>query len=157
MAPTSEERHLPGTDAKEENSLTTGDRSKGGLMAATVHIADADRELCDLYGRFFSHHGWQVQTSGGGLECLAQLRQCLPNLLILDFHIPWGGADGLLAVMCSDPALARVPVVLTSTETSAEALSRLVSPPVVRTLGKPYSLTALLNIVCSELGNRQLG
>jgi DNA-binding NtrC family response regulator len=126
-------------------------------MAATVHIADADRELCDLYGRYFSHHGWQVQTSGGGLECLAQLRQSLPSLLILDLHIPWGGADGVLAVMRNDPVLAGVPVVLTSSESSADTLSRLASPPVVRTLEKPYSLTSLLNIVCSELGNRQQG
>jgi DNA-binding NtrC family response regulator len=126
-------------------------------MAPAVLIADTDRDLCDLYRHFFFHHGWRVQTSGEALECLAQLRQCLPHLLILDLHLPWGGGDGLLAVMRDDSSLARVPVVLTSTEASAETISRLVSPPVVRALWKPFSLTALLDIVRSELGNGQPG
>src|SRR6516225_996430 len=121
-------------------------------MAPAVLIADADRELCDLYRRFFSRHGWQVRTSGAGLECLTQLRQCSPQLLILDLQLPWGGADGLLAVMRDDPGLARVPVILTSTGASPEALSGLVSSPVVQALWKPFSLTALLEIVRSGSG-----
>jgi DNA-binding NtrC family response regulator len=124
-------------------------------MAPAVLIADADRDLCDLYRQFFSRHGWQVRTSGGGFECLAQLRQSLPHLLILDLRLPWGGADGLLAVMRDDPGLARVPVILTSTEASPEALAALTSPPVVRALWKPFSLTALLEIVRSGLGKGQ--
>jgi hypothetical protein len=75
--------------------------------------------------------------------------------LILDLHLPWGGADGLLAVMRDDLRLARIPVILTSTEPLAERLSHLVSPPVVRALWKPFSLTALLDIVSSELGSGQ--
>jgi CheY-like chemotaxis protein len=122
-------------------------------MAPAVHIADADGELRDLFRRFFSHHGWQVRASGGGVECLAQLRQASPQLLILDLALTWGGADGLLAVMRDDPGLARIPVVLTSAEASPEALSVLVSPPVVQALWKPFSLTALLEIVRPGLGN----
>jgi len=121
-------------------------------MAPAVLIADVERELCDLYRRFFSHHGWQVRTSGGGLECLAQLRQCSPHLLMLDRHLAWGGADGVLAVMRDDPSLARIPVILTSSEASPETLSGLVSPPVVQALWKPFSLTALLELVRSGLG-----
>jgi CheY-like chemotaxis protein len=120
-----------------------------------VLIADLDRDLCDLYRRFFSDQGWQVQISGGSLECLAQLRQRPPHLLILDLDLPWGGADGLLAVMRDDPDLARVPVILTSTEVPPEALAGLVSPPVVQTLCKPFSLTVLLETVGPGLGKGQ--
>jgi DNA-binding NtrC family response regulator len=120
-------------------------------MAPSVVIADADRDQCDLYRQFFSYHSYQVHTSGGGFECLAQLRQFSPHLLILDLRLPWGGADGVLAVMRDDFCLARVPVVLTSTEASPEALSGLVSPPVVQALWKPFSLTALLEIMSPAL------
>jgi DNA-binding NtrC family response regulator len=126
-------------------------------MAPTVLIADADQELCDLYRRFFSRHGWQVRTFREALTCLTQLRQDSPQLLILDLSLPWGGADGLLAVMRDDPGLARVPVVLTSTTAYAETLSCLVSPPVVWALVKPISLTALLEFMRAKLGNRQPG
>jgi DNA-binding response OmpR family regulator len=92
-------------------------------MAPAVVIADADLDLCDLYRRFFSHHGWQVRTSGEALACLVQLRQSSPQLLILDLHLPWGGADGLLAVMRDHRRLSRVPVILTCTEASSELLA----------------------------------
>ena len=121
-------------------------------MVPTVLIADVDRELCGLYRRFFSCHGWQVQTFGEALTCLTQLRQDSPQLLILDLSLPWGGADGLLAVMRDDPDLARVPVILTSAEASPKPHSGQVWPPVVQALGKPFSLTALLEIVRSGLG-----
>ncbi len=110
----------------------------------TVLVADADSDLCDLYRLFFSRHGWQVRSSGGGVECLAQLRQASPRFLILDMQLLWGGADGLLEVMRDDPELASVPVVLTSTAAFPESLSGQASPPVVQALGKPFSLTALL-------------
>ena len=114
---------------------------------AGILIADADRDLCDLYQQFFSHHGWQVRTSGDGLECLGHLHQDRPQLLILDTHLAWGGPDGLLAVMREDPGLATVPVILTATEDAPEAVSGLVAPPVKRVLWKPFSLTALLELV----------
>jgi DNA-binding NtrC family response regulator len=120
-----------------------------------VLIADADQELCDLYRRFFSHHRWQVRTSRGGLECLTQLLQSSPQLLILDHQLPWGGVDGVLAVMRDDPDLRRVPVILTSTEGFAALLPSVVSPPVVRALCKPFSLTALLDVMRSALEQEQ--
>ncbi len=70
----------------------------------TILLADAERDLGDLYQRSLSHHGWKVQTSGDGLECLAQLRRGSPQLLILDTRLPWGGPDGWLAVMRGAPS-----------------------------------------------------
>ena len=72
--------------------------------------------------------------------------------LAVGHAVPWGGADGLLAVMRDDPDLARVPVILTSAEASPKPHSGQVWPPVVQALGKPFSLTALLEIVRSGLG-----
>jgi DNA-binding response OmpR family regulator len=119
-------------------------------MAPTVLVADADTEMCDLYRRFFAYHGWQVRTSGGGFECMAQLRQFSPHLLILDLQLPWGGADGVLAVMRDEASLV-VPVILTSIEASSDAPPDLLSPPVVQALWKPFSLTNLLEIMCSAM------
>jgi CheY-like chemotaxis protein len=124
-------------------------------MRSTVYIADADQELCDLYRRFFTRQGWRVETSQGGLDCLARLRQGSPQLLVLDAHLPWGGADGLLAVMRDDPGLARIPVVLTSTGASAQPPDGLALPPVERMLAKPFSLAVLLEIAAAGPGKIQ--
>ncbi len=122
-------------------------------MAPSVLIADADGDLCELYRRFFSHLGWRVQTSGEGLACLAELRKDSFQLLILDRDVPWGGADGVLAIMREDPKLARVPVVLTVAAASRGVLVGLAAPPVVRAVAKPFSLNALLEVVRSEERN----
>jgi DNA-binding response OmpR family regulator len=110
----------------------------------TVLIAEADADLRAIYQRFFSYHSWQVQTAGGGLECLAKLRQLPPDLLVLDWELPWGGGEGVLTLMRENPRLRRVPVLLTSVLTSPQALSGLVTPPVVQALQKPFPLRALL-------------
>ena len=121
-------------------------------MAPAVLIADTDTDLCDLYRRFFSYHGWQVQISGGGLECLAQLRRFTPDLLILDEQLPWGGAEGVLDVMREEPRFEYVPVILTFTAALPDSPSDLMVPPVVQTLPKPFSFAALLEIMRSVMG-----
>jgi len=116
-----------------------------------VFLADGDQDLCDLYRLYFSRSGWRVETSGDGIECLAQLRQSTPQVLILDLQLLWGGADGLLSVMRDNAALAEIPVILTSTDTLPDAYSSLTSPPVVQALGKPFSLTVLLEAARAQL------
>lgn len=112
----------------------------------TLLFADADRELREIYPSLLSHKGFVVETAGDGLECLAKLRQFMPDLLILDLELPWGGGDGVLGVMREDPRLQAVRVVLTST--AAGNLDSVTSPPVVLTLPKPFPLSALL--LCAE-------
>jgi response regulator RpfG family c-di-GMP phosphodiesterase len=50
-----------------------------------------------------------------GLECMCRLRNRVPDVLVLEPQLLWGGGDGVLAMMGENPDLANVPVmVLTS-------------------------------------------
>ena len=50
-----------------------------------------------------------------GLECVARLRERVPDVLVLEPQLPWGGGEGVLAIMGEIPRLANIPVmVLTS-------------------------------------------
>ena len=80
----------------------------------TVLCADADRELRDVYVWLLSSYGFRVETAGDSLECLTKLRQFVPDLLLLDLELPWGGGDGVLEVMRGNPSLLPARVVLTS-------------------------------------------
>jgi DNA-binding NtrC family response regulator len=123
-------------------------------MAPIVLIADADQELRDLYRRFFSHHGWRVETASGGVDCLEHLRRDRPHVLILDWRLPWGGPDGLLAVMHDDGDLCRVPVILMSVSPCG-TMPTDTSPPVAGVLPKPFSLPKLLELARAALAIRQ--
>lgn len=120
-------------------------------MTPKVLVADGDGDLCDLYRLFFSRQGWRVRLAANALECLTELRQSLPHVLILDLQLDWGGADGLLDLIREDEALAGVPVILTSTDHGEDGLTRFVSPPVVQALLKPFSMIDLLEIVRSRM------
>ena len=110
----------------------------------TVLCADADRELRDVYVWLLSSYGFRVETADDGLECLAKLRQFVPDLLLLDLELPWGGGDGVLEVMRGNPSLLPARVVLTSSVAPAHVLDGLVSPPAVQALAKPFQLSALV-------------
>ncbi len=113
-------------------------------MKQTMLIADGDAELCDVYRRFSTERGYEVETSADGLDCVRKLRQVTPAVLVLDLELPWGGGDGVLGWLREEPQFLPSRVVLTSAEASAYILDSLASPP-VETLTKPFPLSALLH------------
>lgn len=121
-----------------------------------VLFADADREFCDDCGSLLSSNGFQVETATDGLECLDKLRQSVPDFLILDLELPWGGGDGVLAVMHEDPQLHTIPVVLTSTVIPARVLDHLLATWLcVQALTKPFRLADLLDCLTIASSNMQ--
>ncbi len=78
-------------------------------------MADPDESLQPLYREPLLQDGFEMATAVSGLECVARLRECVPDVLVLEPQLPWGGGNGVLAIMGEVPELAIVPVmVLTS-------------------------------------------
>lgn len=112
-------------------------------------IADGDPELSDVYRRFFTHHGYEVGTANGGVECLVKLRSHPVTHLILDLEIPWGGGEGVLAFLREEfPAHSLPRVVLTSQRSTQAGLERA-QLPVVGCFRKPCRLNDLLDCIQS--------
>jgi CheY-like chemotaxis protein len=110
----------------------------------TVLLAEADRALRNDHLCFLSGLGFQVELASDGLQCLAKLRQHVPDLLILDHEVPWGGGEGVLEIMRGDSRLFQTQVVLLSAVAAEELSEVATAPPVVRTLTKPFPMSALL-------------
>ena len=78
-------------------------------------MADPDASLAPLYRRPLLQQGFELVMAASGLECVARLREYMPDVLVLEPQLPWGGGDGVLAMMGEVPGLAVIPVmVLTS-------------------------------------------
>jgi CheY-like chemotaxis protein len=112
-------------------------------MNASLLIAESDTALLDVVTQFFHRRGYTVDTATGGLECLNKLRRRPYLVLVLDRDLPWGGGEGVLAVMRDEPNLAGVPVILTCNA----ACPAPAPPPVTAVLSKPFSLNGLLQSV----------
>ena len=113
----------------------------------TVLFADANRDVRDVYACLLSSYGFQVETANDGLECLSKLRQAVPDLLILDLELPWGGGEGVLGLVREDPQLLPARIVLTSAVASESDLEYLAAPPTVQALAKPFRLSTLIKRV----------
>jgi len=86
-----------------------------GSPAIRVLMADPDESLPPVYREALSREGFELVMAISGLECIARLRERVPDVLVLEPYMPWGGGDGVLAMMGDDPDLAIIPVmVLTS-------------------------------------------
>jgi hypothetical protein len=60
-------------------------------------IADADESLQAVYRETLSQEGFAVTAAYSGLECVARLREYIPDVLVLEPCLPWGGGDGVIA------------------------------------------------------------
>ena len=129
--------------------------SRVGRFSLKHHllIANRDAQLCELYQRFLTELGYEVETAADGLECLAKLRQAPPAVLVLDQELLWGGSDGVLAWLHEEsPA---IPVLLMAATTARPDRHEFKEPPVVDYLPKPVALTPLLDSVRFAVAGRE--
>jgi DNA-binding response OmpR family regulator len=75
-------------------------------------MADPDASLAPRYREPLLRAGFELATVLSGLECAARLRERVPDVLVLEPRLPWGGGDGVLAMMIESPDLAMVPVMI---------------------------------------------
>lgn len=89
--------------------------------------------------------GYTVMTARNGVEALAQVMLHKPSLVILDLLMPGMGGNALYEEMQKSPELAKVPVLVTTSDPSR-------APRGVPTLAKPLTLDRLLSLVALSYG-----
>ena len=97
------------------NNKPVAQPRSNGSKPIRVLMADPDESLPPVYRRHLSEDGFELVVAFSGLDCVARMRERAPDLLVLEPQLPWGGGEGVLAMMGEVPRLAAVPVmVLTS-------------------------------------------
>jgi DNA-binding response OmpR family regulator len=118
-------------------------------MTSRLLIADSDRLLCEIYERYFAARGFDVATASDGLACLERIREFRPDALLLEWEIPWGGGDGVLAQLRCEYFENDLRVVVTSDQ-GRDGILGFDADPVVARLRKPFRLSSALAAFCSE-------
>lgn len=120
------------------NSGVVAEPRPNGPKAIRVLIADPDESLLAEY-REHSQEGFDVVTALNGLECVDRLREQVPDVLVLEPQLLWGGGDGVLAVMHNDLDLATVPVMILTSCTDRGVLDDIARFPISDFHPKPLS------------------
>lgn len=122
-----------------------------------VLIADADVHLAASYREYLEQHGFQVATAADGVECLSQLREEVPAVLVMEPGLPWGGGDGVLEVARDEPRLRQVPVIVLTHGRDRRALYQLARFGAADYLVKPLPPKRLAERISAVVARRSEG
>lgn len=86
-----------------------------------IHPSLARRE----YGAALMRQGFDVVTADDGLQCLERLRESLPDVLVIEPELPWGGGDGVLEMVHEELELHGTSVFVLTAERNRSAMYRI--------------------------------
>ncbi len=110
--------------------------------ARTVLVVDDEFGVAEVLEAMLEDEGYRVITAINGKQGMARLAEDVPDLVMLDYMMPvMNGAD-MLAAMQSDPAFAKVPVVMMSS--LDEATIREACKGYAIFLRKPFRMASVL-------------
>ncbi|MBN1396359.1 MAG: response regulator transcription factor [Pirellulales bacterium] len=112
------------------NSVAVVRPRPDGSRRLRVLLADPDESLHPVYREPLSQDGFELATASNGVECVARLRKQPPDVLVLEPQLPWGGGEGILAIMGETPQLATVPVMVLTACRDHHVLDRVSRFPV---------------------------
>ncbi len=123
------------------------------LRSAHVLLADHDRLLLSAYGQHLTSCGARVSTARTGIECWEKLSQSVPDLLVLEPELLWGGGDGVLALLDEQPVYRPTLIMLLTHNRNRSLLYRSSSFKVDDYQTKPLTASRLTERIRSLLSH----
>jgi DNA-binding response OmpR family regulator len=105
-----------------------------------VLVVDDEEDIRDSLREVLEDEGYEVTTACDGADALACLSDRLPCVVILDLMLPVLDGNQLYERMQRDETLARVPVIVSTSDPSR-------APSGVLIMKKPINVTRLLGAV----------
>ena len=92
-----------------------------------------------------------------GVDCVEKLRNCMPDVLIIEPSIPWGCGDGVLALMHEETDIPTTRVIVLTYGRDCGALYRLAPFKIDDYQVKPLRPARLAERIRAVLGPRPCG
>jgi len=107
-----------------------------------IVVVDDEETICETLKDVLEEEGYSVEIAGDGVEALTLLRTMtvVPRMIILDLLMPRMDGNAVLTTLKNDPALADIPVVVSTSDPSR-------APSGVLIMRKPVDLDMLLDTV----------
>ncbi len=124
-------------------------------MAPNVLIVDDSPSMRKVIRRVLLLSGFECDAcleAGDGLEALAVLARERVDIILTDINMPNMDGEALIERLAADPSLARLPVLVVSTDRSAERLERMLALGARGYVTKPFvpeTLGAAMNTLAA--------
>lgn len=119
-----------------------------GYHRRIVHyVEDNETNVEVMRGILSQRPQVQLEVTMNGLDGLAAIRRQMPDLVLLDMHLPDMSGEALLGQLKADPLTAAIPVVVVSADATDQQIAAAFDLGARRYLTKPVSVTELLTVV----------
>jgi len=121
-------------------------------MSRRILAIDDSPTMRGLIARTLGEHDFVVSLAEDGADGLERLAEVDPHLVITDINMPRLDGFGVIAGVRGDPAYASTPVLVLTTESSAELKQRARRSGATGWIVKPFDDGALIAVIRRVLG-----
>jgi signal transduction histidine kinase/ActR/RegA family two-component response regulator len=138
--------HIP-APSPAPASLSAGPDAPAGAGLRVLYIEDNPANV-EVVARFLrTRPGTRLLSAASGRAGLASAARDLPDIILLDLHLPDLHGDEVLNELKADPATAAIPVVVLSADASRGVIHRLLAGGAFAYLTKPIELAELAGLL----------
>lgn len=117
-------------------------------MPSSIVLVVDDNEACRMaITASLKHSGFQVMDADNGRSALDAVRECRPDVILMDLMMPEVDGWEAVAAIRADPAMSTIPV-LACTASSPDR-DRIRSAGFSGCIAKPARLPTLLDAICT--------
>ncbi|MFH1621811.1 MAG: response regulator [Candidatus Omnitrophota bacterium] len=120
---------------------------KTGLdeKSKNILVVDDDPDVIDIISLSLKDKGFTLISANNGVEALEKLKIFIPNLIILDIHMPKMNGYELIKHLKKEPKLNSIPIiVLTGTYISKKDIEHGLTLGATKYLTKPFTIDTLI-------------
>ena len=116
----------------------------GKLVAPTVMVVDDSITVRKITSKLLEREGYRVTTAKDGIDALEQIKDVLPDLMVVDIEMPRMDGFDLTKSIRNDQRTREIPIIIISSRTAEKHRSHAIQCGVNDFLGKPYQESELL-------------
>jgi chemosensory pili system protein ChpA (sensor histidine kinase/response regulator) len=109
-----------------------------------VMVVDDSLTVRKITSRHLQRHGLEVMVAKDGLDAMEQLREQVPDIMLVDIEMPRMDGYELTANVRSDASLRHVPIIMITSRAGAKHRDRAMQLGVNRYMSKPYQEDELM-------------
>ena len=121
--------------------------SAKGQDSALVMVIDDSVTVRKVTTRLLERNGMEVITAKDGVDAIAQLQDCKPDVMLLDIEMPRMDGFEVATLVRHDERLKNVPIIMITSRTGKKHRERALSIGVNEYLGKPFQEKDLLKVI----------
>ena len=116
-----------------------------------ILIADDDQDLTETVSLFLQSHQYETLIAHEGIDVFEAARDQKPDLILLDWNMPFGKGSAVLEMLGEKDVLKAIPVIVLSGSDEPEMKQTALKLGARAVIRKPYDNIVLLDAIQKHL------